>query len=211
MPLTTLVSPTGRMMISYENRQWWCYYVCMLSPPAPPTAPFVSKLQASNHLLISPPLVLKALDAGVLVGPVVNGAPKVDGASLTAALAKPTITVAIGDAVFHVQPLALDLGHGSVRSHSGWHAQDSMNLTKRMRRRAWTGCWNLGKAAPELLGGNVAAAVSGFIVDEAVVVDYEYCPVDGYVNLIVTDVTPDAAKYLDRRIPIARGPLWTRP
>jgi hypothetical protein len=185
----------------------------MLSLPAPPTAPFVSKLQASSHLLISPLLVLKALDAGILAGPVVNGAPKVDSASLTAALAKPTTTVAVGDAVFHIQPLATDLdpGHGSVRSHSGWHAQDSMNLTKRMRRRAWTGCWNLGKAAPELLGSNVAAAVSGFVVDEAVVMDYEYCPADGYVNLIVTDVTPGAAKYLGRRIPVARGPLWTRP
>src|ERR1700676_1384743 len=109
----------------------------MPSFPAPPTAPFVSKLQASNHLLISAPLVLKALDAGVLVGPVVNGAPKVDSVSLTTALAKPTATVDPGDAVFHVQPLTPDPRHGSVRSHSGWHAQKSMNLSKRMRRLAW--------------------------------------------------------------------------
>lgn len=183
----------------------------MASFSAPPAAPFVSKLQASNHLLISSPLVAKALEAGVLVGPVVNGAPKVDSASLAAALAKPTTAVDIGDIVFHVGPLAPDTRHGSVRSHSGWHAQNSLHLAKQMRRRAWTGCWNLGAAAPGLLGGNAAVAVSGFIVDEAVVVDYDFCPVDGYVNLIVIDVAPDAAKYLGRRVPVVPGSLWTRP
>ena len=86
-----------------------------------------------------------------------------------------------------------------------------MKLTKRMRRRAWTGCWNLGKVAPELVGSTVAADVSGFVVDEAVVVGYELCPVDGLVNFIVSDVHREAAKYLGRRIPVARGSLWARP
>ncbi len=129
-----------------------------------------------------------------------------------AALAKPRTSVAVGDTVFRIAPLALDPDHDrvGVRSHSGWHAQDSLTLTKPMRRRAWTGCWNLGRAASDLLGSTVAAAVSGFVVDEAVVVDYENCPFDGLINLIVVDVQPDAAKYLGRRIPVVRGPLWTR-
>jgi hypothetical protein len=185
-----------------------------MSPlPAPPTAPYVSKLQASRHLLISPPFVLKALDAGILCGPVVNGAPKVDSASLMAALATPHTSVGVGDVVFRVAPLALDPRHcrARVRSHSGWHYQDNMKLTKSMRRRAWTGCWNLGKAVSDLLGSTVAADVSGFMVDEAVVVDYEHCPVDGLINLIVDDVNPKAAKYLGRRVPVTRGPLWARP